>query len=75
MLEARDRIFIYLRVSSMTGELARSKVRELAGLGNALADLSGELLSKEEITSCGTLRFDYVEADTHQPLISMFTDA
>ncbi len=74
MLEANQRIFIYLRVTSTDGELARSKVRELAGLGTAMADLAGELLSREDVPSRDNLRFEYVEAETHQPLISMFTD-
>lgn len=74
MLEAHERIFLYLRLLSDGRELARSQVRELAGLASAMADLTGELLGREEPLPPAEICFQYVEAETHRPLISMSTD-
>lgn len=68
------RIFLYLRVTSDGQELARSKIRELAGLPTAMAELTGELLGRTRDVPRHELRLQYVEAGTGEALITLHTD-
>lgn len=74
-LNAEDRVFLYLRMVADGQAIARTKVRELAGLPGALADLAGSMLRGEVDVPAGALpRIEYVDNDTEQVLIAMYVD-
>lgn len=75
MLEAHERVFVYVRMVAGGEEVLRSKVRELAGLGSALADMIAEGVRGAVQLQPGTpLQIEYVDAEREVPLIAMAFD-
>lgn len=74
MNEASQRIFLYLRLTSSGREIARTKIRELAGLASAMAELTGQFLAKNDDVPRTDLRLEYVEASSGDVLITLSTD-
>lgn len=70
-----ERVFVYVRLTAGGREFARSKVRELAGLPGALADMMGTLFRERGSLPREGTRFEFIEADSEKILISLSTDA
>jgi len=77
-----DKVFIYLRLRVGDHVLTRSKIRELAGLGNLLAQFLRQTLEQEvelpeDVAAAHdnvVPTLDYVDANTEQNLISIRVD-
>ncbi|MBI4612218.1 MAG: hypothetical protein HY720_01275 [Planctomycetes bacterium] len=70
-----ERVFVYIRLTAAGREFARSKVRELAGLPSALADMMGTLFRERDSLPREGTRFEFVEADSEKILISLSADS
>lgn len=76
MLEATyPRIFIYLRLRRGQDLIAKTKIREFRGLGSLLADMTQKVMAGDiEATKLDEDPvFEYVDANSEQPLLVMRT--
>ena len=74
-----DKVFIYLRLRLDEAVLARSKIREFAGLGSLLAQFLRQTVEDgvelpEGAPAQGVQVLDYVDANTDRNLISFRVD-